>query len=446
MQVTEYNLRMAMQSLTKSKVVIASVYLLLLSYFYNLPVISYSARGSNEFRLYDIVGIVIVVLYFRNTHLLNALIRFNKSLHALFHFMLWSSFMLIFTFINSILNDKLFWGMQSVLYLYHFYVFFLGAVFLIIVIQDMKQLTRMVNFCLICASLTFFVVVLQNFELVPFLWNESYRMNYLGFLSGTLGPNKIVLGMTCLIIFAFCMGLLNDKRVKINKILLLVTVGLSALVIIMSGSRTSYLGLAVFLGYFLIKETKNFVYSSIVLFFLLLGVSSLNPQVLDKAFEVYEGRVENKIRDPNAVSEGNVGEIYEDLGSGRKNLSLLYINYLIENPFVIPFGLGFNNRLELISSAHNIYLSLINEVGVVGVFFYFRWLLSYMGVRMQHFPQLRMALKGLVFSMIVTLFFGEHLYVYRPLFGLLGLFLFITTLLASPVFILNNEDDQTVRH
>ena len=48
-----------------------------------------------------------------------------------------------------------------------------------------------------------------------------------------------------------------------------------------------------------------------------------------------------KLKKPSAIKEGRVDELYEDLGSGRKGLSLLYIEYLFENPYVIPFGVGF---------------------------------------------------------------------------------------------------------
>jgi hypothetical protein len=91
------------------------------------------------------------------------------------------------------------------------------------------------------------------------------------------------------------------------------------------------------------------------------------------------------------------------------------------------------------SSAHNMYLSVINELGLIGFFLYFRWLVSYLFVKMRHFTNMKSTLAGLVLAMLVTLLFGEHLYVYRPLFGLLGLFLFVTTILLSPYFLLKDE-------
>ncbi|HMI06150.1 MAG TPA: hypothetical protein VK528_01290 [Flavobacterium sp.] len=441
MEVEAYNFREAMKGLTKSKWIIVSVYLMLISYFYNLPVLNYSARGNNELRLYDVAGVVVIYLYFKYMGLVNKLIENNKALNNLFHFLMWANFTIIFTIIDSILEDKIYWALQSIKYLFHFWAFFIVTVFLQIIIQDLAQLKRIVNFTLIMASVCFLVVVLQNFGIIPFLWSDDNWESYNGFLSGTLGPNKIVLGMTSLFVFTLAVGLLNDKRIKMNKTILMVTIVMSLLVLVMSGSRTSYVGLLVFLGYFFIRETISFIYSAIALVILAAAITAINPKIIEKAVIVYEGRVENKIRDPQSLREAKVESVYEDLGSGRKGLSVLYIGYLMENPGIIPFGLGFNNRLSLISSAHNTYLSLINEVGIVGVIFYFRWLFSYLGLKMSQFPKMRMALKGLVLSMLVTLFFGEHLYIYRPLFGLLGLFLFITTLLLSPILILYNENE-----
>ena len=129
-----------------------------------------------------------------------------------------------------------------------------------------------------------------------------------------------------------------------------------------------------------------------------------------------------------------MAQLYDDLGSGRNVLSMIYLKYLFNNPYIFPFGLGFNNRLALYASAHNTYLSLINEVGLVGVFLYFRWLGSYLFENMKKTRYLGFALKGLILAMLVTLFFGEHLYVYRPLFALVGFFLFATVILTAPRF------------
>tara|TARA_R100001230_G_C5647315_1_gene152749 strand:- start:900 stop:1082 length:183 start_codon:yes stop_codon:yes gene_type:complete len=48
-------------------------------------------------------------------------------------------------------------------------------------------------------------------------------------------------------------------------------------------------------------------------------------------------------------------------------------------------------------------------------------------------PGFQLALNGLIIALLITLYFGEHLYVYRPLFGILGLFMAITVLLTIPL-------------
>src|SRR5690606_3149452 len=191
----------------------------------------------------------------------------------------------IFTTFHSIYLNRMVWIVQTTLYLFHFYVFFLTCLLMIIMIQDTKHLKNLVQFSLICALISFIIVILQNLGLVPYLWNTSYLRAYHGFLSGTFGRNKIVLGMTCVMMFAMSIGLLNDKRVKINKTLLISTICISIIVAIITGSRTAYLGLAVFLVYFLIRDFRSFVFSSFVLIAVLTVTAAIDNTLIQMAVE-----------------------------------------------------------------------------------------------------------------------------------------------------------------
>ncbi|WAC01961.1 hypothetical protein N7U66_19310 [Lacinutrix neustonica] len=133
-----------------------------------------------------------------------------------------------------------------------------------------------------------------------------------------------------------------------------------------------------------------------------------------------------------------MGQLYEDLGAGRDRIVILYLKYIAENPYVIPIGIGVNNRLLIGASAHNIYLSLINEVGLVGLFIYIKWLTSFLYVKFGKATGLKNVLSGLVFAMIVTLYFGEHLYLYRSVFTILGYFILVTVLLIAPRYYFNH--------
>ena len=374
-----------------------------------------------------------------------SIIKTEKTFLYLHYLLQWATFSLIFTFIFSIALGKFKWGLQSTLYIFHFWVFYLAAVYLRILIVDKEQLKKVVSYCLIFSIITFVIVILQNFEVVPFLWSDAYLIGY-NFLSGTLGPNKIVLGMTCFFVFTLSIGLFNDKRVKINKALPILSAGVSFLTLIMSGSRTSYLALIIFLSIYLITKTKSFIKSSFFLIGMLFLLSIFNSDVLEKTMQVFENRVEKKIKNPKALENADVESLYEDLGAGRKGLSVMYVEYLLEKPYIIPIGIGFNNRLIIGSSAHNMYLSIINELGLLGFFLYFRWLVYHLFIKINHFPHLQSTMHGLVLAMIITLFFGEHLYVYRPLFGLFGLFMFVTTILLSPNYIIKYESDNNKKN
>jgi len=381
-----------------------TMYLMLISFFYNLPVVKYSISGSNELRLYDLLGLVVFYTYFQNYQIINLYISHKLNFKRLHQFLFWANITLIGTVAFSFFYGRILWIIQTILYLYHFWTFFLAAILLAIMMRDKSKYNKIIYLLLILIIAEAVIVILQNLGVLPFLWNDAYKKAYFGFLSGTMGPNKIVLGMTMLISFSACVGLYFEKRVRVNKYLILGAMIASLVVIAITGSRTSYLGLVVFALYFMFTKTVKFIYFAGVLA-IFAGVAIINDfEIVQVITNVFDGRVINKISDPTILKDGDVdvSQLYEDLGSGRKTLST--------------------------------YLSLINEVGLVGVFLYFRWLLSYFRLNMSKTKFLRLSLNGLILSMLVTLFFGEHLYVYRPLFGLVGFFLFITVILTTPRF------------
>lgn len=236
-----------------------------------------------------------------------------------------------------------------------------------------------------------------------------------------------------LISLSYVVGLLYEKRLRLHKGLLYFALLGSVISILLSGSRTTYVGMLVFLVYFFIKKTVKFINLGILGGIMFVFLLSVSPQIVEKIDETINNRIVEKIDGPEDINPAeDIGKLYDDLGAGRNKLQLKYINYLLDKPFVIPFGVGFNNRLMIGNSAHNIYLSLINEVGLFGLYLFLSWLFSYIIIKKNKFSFLQLALNGLVLSMLVTLFFGEHLYVYRPLFGILGYFMLICVLLLVP--------------
>lgn len=421
-----------MKELGKSSFLKYTLFLILISYFYNLAVFNYSITGNNELRLYDFVGMLVLYHFYQNRTFLLMFINNEKYLYYLWTFIKWSMFMMIFTFFISYLNERLTWILRTTLFMYHFLIFYFSFVFFLILMRRGKILKQFVYLYIIMVIIAALVVLFQHFGIVPYLWSDLDRKAYGGFLSGILGPNKIVLGMVMYISLVTLMGIFLQKELRISKVMVLAGILFAMIALGLSGSRTSYVGLLVFLVYFFFRSTGKFIYMSVILGAGFMIVSMYNSEIFTMIENVINGRIFSKISDPSLIAQGNVDQLYEDLGSGRKNLSLKYVDYLLTHVYVVPFGSGFNNFILIGNSAHNIYLTLINEVGLVGLFFYVRWLTSYFSLDFTHFKQLGIVLKGLVLATMVTLLFGEQLYVYRPVFAILGIFLFATAVLLSP--------------
>lgn len=197
--------------------------------------------------------------------------------------------------------------------------------------------------------------------------------------------------------FIFATGLLLQSQLKVNKILVISALLTSLATIGVSGSRTTYLALIIFVCYLFVVNTKKFIGLSILISVGVIVAFFLNLDLIENITTTIENRVVNKVSNPGVFTGESldVGDLYEDLGAGRKQLSVRYFYYLIENPLIMPFGIGLNNRLLIQFSAHNIYLSLINELGLVGLFLYFKWLSNYLFLKFGKANSLRTVLQGL---------------------------------------------------
>lgn len=414
------------------KVLLYILYGFLFSYFYNLPVIKYSIKGDNEFRLYDVLGFFLLYFFYKHYQLMDSVIKKVFIFKILRFFLYWSSFTILISLCFYILNDAITSFLQVLLYMYHFWIFYIAAVSFYIFCLDKKVMKIGIYIILLLSIISCIIVMLQNIGIIDFLWNDEYLKAYGGFLSGTLGPNKIVLGMTSVLVFSLSLGILLERHISVNKIVLSSCILLNVYIIIVSGSRTTYVALLIILLFFAIRSPLRFIIVSSFFSFLLTVSLSYNPDL----YKSLEDTLDNRIFAKTKIDEGedaDVGELYSDLGSGRDKLTRGNAIYLLDNPQVIPFGAGFMNRFNKApgQSAHNMYLQVIKETGLVGFFLYFGWLVSFLFIKFDRYKGFSLALNGLIIAMLVTLFFGEHLYIYRPLFAVLGLFLMVTSIFVS---------------
>ena len=426
--------REILEKITDDPLLKVVLWLLIFSYFYNLPVMSYSITGDNELRLYDFLGVVLLLRYFQYFKYVNLGIDKVVFLRRFRDFAVYCTISIILTFLIFLIKDRFIKFLQSFLYLYHMWVFFLGAVFLYFYLSTPKRYTRIFTFITILVLAEGILVIGQNIGVFPFLWSDAYYKAYSGFLSGSVGPNKIVIGMMMLISVILLLGILYEKRLKVPKYLIYAALTVAVICILLSGSRTTYVGVGVFLVYFLVKRTARFIQFAIMGSFFLVAVLYYNPTILSRVSDTINGRIIDRIDEPDDIkSAEDFTGLYEDLGAGRKELHENYVHFLLNNAWLLPIGQGFNNRSGIGYSAHNMYLTLIAELGVFGLILYLRWLFSYLVIVKRKLPNLQMAVNGIVLAMMVTLYFGEHLYIFRPLFGILGFFMIACVLLLAPL-------------
>jgi hypothetical protein len=120
------------------------VVLMVLSYFYNLPVIKYSVTGDNEFRLYDVVGLFVLYVYYQNYNFYLFVIKKVEVFRWLHYFFICCSITVLVTLIFSVYKERITFFIQSVLYLYHLWVFFITSIIFYVLSFNRGKLKKIV--------------------------------------------------------------------------------------------------------------------------------------------------------------------------------------------------------------------------------------------------------------------------------------------------------------
>ncbi len=419
------------------------LWVILVSYWYNMGVITYGAVGSNDLRLYDIAFLPIIYLFMKDYYKLKLFIKKNISLYRMFRFLKWASLLFAVTVYYCVFQYRIVWAFQSLMYLYHFWGFVIAAIYLKYIYTDSKDILYFLTVFMAIGLAEGLLIIAQHYGVVPILWAQRWIDAYGDdALTGTLGLNRVLPGLSMFLCFVIASVFLsNQSKTPFFSRLLAIAVSLVGLVVILlSGSRTSWVATIIFAVIVYIRNISLIITTCIAMVVFMMFPSLLPGTLQDKFDEVLENRVLGKMSEPvpGGSDDVDAGQLYDDLGANRDERAMRYIINLGDKIWIVPFGGGFNNRLTVGGdSAHNIYLTLIAEVGIVGVILYVSWLLSYFKVIKEHtlmgYNKIFdiTALRALVIAMMITLLFGEHLYIYRPSYGFLGMFLMVTSLLIN---------------
>src|SRR5690554_372677 len=148
--------------LINDKVLLYILYGFIFSYFYNLPVLKYSIKGDNEFRLYDVLGIALLYFYYKYYSIVDVVIINVPFLKILRRFIYWCCITMVVTFVFYTINDALISFLQVILYMYHFWIFYIAAVFFYIFCLNKSIQKTGIYLIVIFSIISCLIVVFQN--------------------------------------------------------------------------------------------------------------------------------------------------------------------------------------------------------------------------------------------------------------------------------------------
>jgi ABC-type multidrug transport system fused ATPase/permease subunit len=392
--------------------------------------------GNNEFRIYDFTTLIFYYYAFVSPHSNNILsvARKSKIFKYFYKLCLWASFMSIPTILYAFSINRFVYVGMTVIFLHHLWGFFLLPVF--ISQMSSSQLKKYIYFAFIISSLHLLLYYSQTAGIVGHLWPKIYIQAYgEQAYSGTLGPNRITPGMFTFFGLIISIGILLVFKPK-NKILRLgayANAFFAVPAMMLIGSRTTFVGLLVFSIIYLFYYNIKWLIVLLISFPILLSASYslLNEKQITRIQDQIDYNERKLLKGEESIDNITVVDAYENLGTGRVDIIKNFIPFLVNNIFILPTGFGFNNRMVLgevgAGSAHNMYLTIIAELGLIGAFFYFNWLFSYYSLlNLRVLKTKKHPARGIIvaftFAMAVTLFAGEHLYPYRPCFAIMGAF------------------------
>lgn len=419
------------------------------SYWYCLPVIQQKLIGYSEFRLYDVLLALLMLVLIGKYRL--GLARFLSRDPAgkwMYRFCLWASVTYVVTLIWSISQHNSAWVLVTAVYLFHLWGFLLAYAGFRMFVRTREQCLRLLDLFLLLGAVEAILICLQGVGVVPRLWSDLYDVYGEKAFSGTLGPNRVAPGVTMVLLLAAAasywrnMASVGPARLA----LALGAAGSGLLALGITGSRTGWVIFAAFCLLSFVVARRNvggmLALGAVVVALLVFT----GPESVKQRFaEMYRWKVTDKL----SIAGTGLKDQFQAVDSGRLNIWVRGATRIASNPWLIPFGAGFNNRFALNEgdSPHNMYLTLVTELGLFGLFLYLRWLwalwaetgnrvaLATAGKRPSDKVFLPVDMRALLGAMAFGLLGGELLYIYRPTFALMGMFLFLCAILNHPAML-----------
>lgn len=433
------------------------LFLLSLSYLYCLPLLRTGVVlgvTASEIRLYDVIFVLMLLVII--IPMLSQVFKVWSSASLAHKFLLyWILLGIIGLFITLINNENRFF--IGIIRYFRFFSFSIVFVLGFMFIRNRTQLMIIFDALIICIAMISIVGSLQGINLLPNLWPDYYAI-YSDFEGGylstaTLAPNHTHYSLIMAIgIIMIISRFTISFRLTVLNIIYSISLLPMLYSMIASRGRSGWLVLGVYLivNLVLSRNVKGFVLGLLLVggVGLLLetniqaGDSSVKDILLYRSINAHKqlGRTALDVLDEE---EKNWIERVDD---NRWFIYQKSIENLFNNPQYLLIGAGFQNASKGIGkvalAAHNAYINVVAEHGLIGLFIYLAFLYYLFRLAMDTRRNANNRVSHVLSSnwicfysgLLVTNFFGEVIYPGRALFTFLGTFFILAVLFLHPAW------------
>ncbi|MEO7990190.1 MAG: O-antigen ligase family protein [Chryseolinea sp.] len=419
-------------------VTITPLVVLLVSYYYCLPLGRFSVGGfDSDFRVFDFAIVFNFVYYLSNPSIAK---EFSILSNATAWFVRWYkvlSILVVFSILIALMYSGSSFLLPTLIRAFRFVSYMMTAFLVFAVVRNKSDFIFFFQLTFWLMAGVGFIAFLQGLGLLPNFWPDYWRIMYSENDApvATLSPHHKHIGVIMLTGVCIGIGNLMITRSVIVKIAIGVMCLIMFTVPLFSGTRTYMLGFVGVIPAILILGNSRAVIPIAVMvlgayFFLQYSGDEITSRVENKFNERVTGRIEKL----------GYGGLYEE----RTVIYFDILRTITDKPYLLVTGTGFQNIQNFIAAngAHNNYLQALMELGIGGLFVFVSFLIllwknlwRVMRVSRDKDIVIIAQYTWVAFcGVLVTMFVGETFWGQAAMFTLAGQLSFLFSLAVTPLY------------